>query len=198
MVGTSVIGQGLDLPHLQTIIIADVDQDLLDPDYRTMERNWRRIHQLLGRIGRGHLDQTSAILQTRNPQNPLLLDIKKGRPSQWQDFYHQELQRRQQAQLPPFSYIANIYVYHQEQKAAQQRAERLKLKLERQFPQVNLLGPSPSIKIRYRKKYCWIIHAFARRRPHLVEIKGSLQDGHEVLDLEPTHLFQGLKNPENT
>ena len=188
IIGTRIISRGLDLPRLATVVIVNAEADLITPDYRAEERFFQNISQLIGRVGRGHLAQTQVIIQTQDPQNRIL---KLAIEDNWPDFYQLELDKRRQAQLPPFSFVGNIYIRRQSLAGAQKAANRLLKRLQSQFFKVRFYGPNPALKERRSQGYEWIIHAQADRRQQLVEIKSALKGGADFLDLDPVELFSG-------
>ena len=178
ILGTQIISQGLDLPNLETAIVLDADQSLSFPDYRTQERYYRHISQLSGRVGRGHLAETRIIIQTAQPDDPVL---QCALEEDWPRFYREELPRRRQYQLPPFVHLANIIVRH---KKAGPLAKKLHSDLSRKFPQVKLYRPTPSLH-----GLDWLIHASARKRLPLIELAGSLKETPYYINLDPAQLF---------
>ena len=178
ILGTQIISQGLDLPNLETVIVLDADQSLAFPDYRTQERYYRHISQLSGRVGRGHLAETKIVIQTVQPRDPVL---QYALEENWPQFYKEELSRRRQYQLPPFVHLANIVVRH---KKAGPLAKKLHSDLSRQFPQVKLYRPTPSLH-----GSDWLIHASAGRRRPLLELARSLKETPYYINLDPAHLF---------
>ncbi|HSX47836.1 MAG TPA: primosomal protein N', partial [Patescibacteria group bacterium] len=71
LVGTQIIAKGLDLPKLGLVGVVLADTNLNLPDYTSQERTFQLINQVIGRIGRGHIDGT-AVIQTYNPGNPAI------------------------------------------------------------------------------------------------------------------------------
>lgn len=185
LVGTQVISKGLDLPHLKTVIVIDAEQSFVGPDYRTLERYFQQIRQLVGRVGRGHQEKTSVVIQTRQPQDPTL---NQAVASDWLGFYEAELERRREANLPPFSYIANIYIKRSSLASVKRAANKLLDELVN-WPQIEFLGPAPALK---RGRNQWLIHAICPQLKPLVDLKKSLSK--EIVELEPTELFSGYEN----
>ena len=182
LLGSQVISQGLDLPNLQTVIILDADQSLVSLDYRTQEKYYRYIHQLAGRVGRGHLPATQVIIQTQQPHEPVL---QFAAQQNWQQFYQEELQRRQKYQLPPFTYFANLVVRAPVALTAKRLAYRLHRQLTSQFPDVQFYQPAPSTK----RHSQYLIHVASPKRARLCQLAQAIPDSRCFMNLDPQQLF---------
>ena len=66
MVGTQMIGKGLDFPDVTLVGVLSLDQALFAGDFRSYERTFSLITQVVGRSGRGDT-AGRAILQTFLP-----------------------------------------------------------------------------------------------------------------------------------
>src|SRR5690606_35592668 len=71
LVGTQMLGKGLDLPKLSLVGIINADTSLSTPDFSAGERSYQLLHQAIGRVGRGHVGG-EVIAQTFQPDNPIL------------------------------------------------------------------------------------------------------------------------------
>ena len=186
LLGTQIISQGLDLPNLQTVVILDADQSLVSPDYRTEERYYRHIHQLSGRVGRGHLKETRIIIQTYQPEDSVLNYALKHN---WLGFYQDEIARRQKYQLPPFIHFANISVRRSSQAATEKTAQELYEELSLKFKQVKFYEPAPASQNKHAKYWEWLIHTSCQKRKPLIELATYLKDKEYFFNLDPGHLF---------
>ncbi|SFN01339.1 primosomal protein N' [Dokdonella immobilis] len=102
LVGTQMLAKGHDLPGLTLVVVAGVDEGLHSVDFRAAERLGQLIVQVAGRAGRA--DRAgSVILQTHQPDHPLLRDlIEGGYPALARTLMHE----RRAASLPPFGHFA--------------------------------------------------------------------------------------------
>lgn len=66
MLGTQMIGKGLDFPNVTLVGVLSVDKALYAGDFRSYERTFSLITQVVGRGGRGE-KAGRAILQTSMP-----------------------------------------------------------------------------------------------------------------------------------
>ena len=84
LVGTQVLAKGLDLPKLATVGVVQADAGLALPDYLAEERSFQLLTQVIGRVGRGHLDETEVFIQTFRPEHPV---IRFATDENYQGFY---------------------------------------------------------------------------------------------------------------
>ncbi len=186
ILGTQVISQGFDLPNLQTVVILDADQSLVSPDYRSQERYYRHIHQLSGRVGRGHLKETKVLIQTRQPDNPVLQHALK---QDWLKFYEEEIKSRYDYQLPPFVHFANISIRRNSSAATKKTALKLYEELSSQFKAIKFYQPAPALQEKHPRYWEWLIHASCPKRKPLIELADSFKDQEFFLNLDPNQLF---------
>ncbi len=71
MLGTQMIGKGLDFPNVTLVGVLSVDKALFNGDYRSYERTFALITQVVGRGGRGE-KAGRAILQTFLPEHYII------------------------------------------------------------------------------------------------------------------------------
>ena len=67
MVGTQMVAKGLDFPRVTLVGVVSVDQMLYNDDYKSAERTFDLLTQVVGRSGRGEL-AGKAIIQTAFPR----------------------------------------------------------------------------------------------------------------------------------
>ncbi len=104
MAGTQMIGKGLDFPRVTLVGVLSVDKALYAGDFRSYERTFSLVTQVVGRSGRGELPGR-AILQTSMPDHYVLrLAAQQAYPA----FYEQEIALRRQLIFPPVCDICVI------------------------------------------------------------------------------------------
>jgi len=102
LVGTQMLAKGHDFPNITLVVVLDADYGFFSPDFRASERLAQLLIQVAGRAGRAERPG-EIIIQTHHPEHPLLQQlIAKGYPV----FAQAELKERQEAQLPPYAFIA--------------------------------------------------------------------------------------------
>ena len=104
MLGTQMIGKGLDFPNVTLVGVLSVDKALYAGDFRSYERTFSLITQVVGRGGRGE-KAGRAILQTSMPEHYVLrLAAQQAYPA----FYEQEIALRRQLIFPPICDICVV------------------------------------------------------------------------------------------
>ncbi len=113
LIGTQTLARGLDLPHLATVGIVQADAGLTLPDFAAEERTFELLTQVIGRVGRGHLDDASVIVQTFQPDHPVIQTALKADFHTFADFV---LKNRRRGNLPPFAYLARLSITYKTEK----------------------------------------------------------------------------------
>lgn len=71
MIGTQMVAKGLDFENVTLVGVLSADQSLYSDDYRSNERTFDLLTQVVGRAGRGRY-RGMALIQTHVPENPYL------------------------------------------------------------------------------------------------------------------------------
>ena len=98
MVGTQMIAKGLDFPNVTLVGVLSVDKALFAGDFRSYERTFSLITQVVGRSGRGS-KRGRAILQTYAPEHYVLNLAAK---QDYKNFYEEEVILRKALTFPPY------------------------------------------------------------------------------------------------
>lgn len=104
MLGTQMIGKGLDFPDVTLVGVLSVDKALYAGDFRSYERTFSLVTQVVGRSGRGAA-AGRAILQTSLPDHYVL---QLAAQQDYAGFYQQEIALRRQLIFPPICDICVI------------------------------------------------------------------------------------------
>lgn len=104
MIGTQMVSKGLDFKNVTLVGVLSADQSLYNNDFRSYERTFSLITQVVGRSGRGQI-KGSAIIQTFTPENKI---IKFAANQDYESFYKSEIKIREAMLYPPFSDICVI------------------------------------------------------------------------------------------
>ena len=187
LLGTQVVGQGLDLPNLETVVVLDAEQNLVSADYHGDEKHYRQIHQLSGRVGRGHLKGTQIIVQTKNPQSPILEAALK---QDWLAFYEEEIKRRRKYRLPPFVHFGTLAIRQNTLEATKKSSLKIKADLENQFPKLQFYAPMPAENEKHARGWQWLLVVESRSRKDLVALAQHLKNAGLCLNLDPKQLFR--------
>ena len=97
MIGTQMIGKGLDFPNVTLVGVLSVDKALYNGDFRSYERTFSLIAQVVGRGGRGERSGR-AILQTFMPDHYVM---NLAAEQDYKGFYSEEIAIRRAMIFPP-------------------------------------------------------------------------------------------------
>lgn len=176
IIGTQQIAKGLDLPLLKMVGVVQADAGLNLPDFGAHERTFELITQAIGRVGR-HSDETSAIIQTYQPESPA---INFAKNQDFWSFYDAEITERKRAHFPPFTHLLKLTVSYKTEVAAVKNARKIandvreKLAKDPLKPSFSVLGPSPSFYERLRENYRWQITVRSNSRSALNKIANEI------------------------
>lgn len=98
MLGTQMIAKGLDFPNVTLVGVLSLDKILFMGDYKSYERAFSLITQVVGRSGRGSL-KGNAYLQTFVPEHYV---IELASAQDYKSFYNDEIKMRKALMYPPF------------------------------------------------------------------------------------------------
>ena len=186
LVGTQLLTKGHDLPNLSLVAILLAEGGLQFPDYSAEEKNFQLLNQIIGRVGRGHLDG-DIIIQTLNKPSTVLRKTEH-KINSWQNFYDQELKNRKQFNYPPFCYLLKIGLSRATQTNVIKNSESLATQIAKDFPDVEVMGPSPEIIEKKNNKWYWQIVIKSSKRATLVDIIKTLPKTCSY-DLDPINLL---------
>lgn len=155
MVGTQMIAKGLDFPNVTVVGVISLDNSLFAGDYKSFERTFSLLTQVVGRGGRGDTPAV-AYIQTNVPDHHI---ITLASQQDYKEFYSQEIALRKQLIYPPFCDICAIYfsspVETDAIKCANAFVGLMKEKLSEsgeKFP-LRVLGPAKSGQGRINNRY---------------------------------------------
>ncbi len=97
MIGTQMIGKGLDFPNVTLVGVLSVDKALYAGDFRSYERTFSLITQVVGRGGRGER-KGRAVLQTFIPDHYIM---NLAAEQDYKGFYREEIAIRKVMVFPP-------------------------------------------------------------------------------------------------
>lgn len=134
LVGTQMVGKGLDFPNITLVGVVNADQLLSVPDFRAGERTYQLIAAAIGRAGRGERPG-EVIVQSDQPD---YYAIRHALSADYPAFYEEEIRYRKMLSYPPFVRLVRILV---EGPRAEKKAAALIGDLTKQG--VEALGPAP-------------------------------------------------------
>ena len=104
LVGTQMIAKGHDFPGVTLVGVISADATLNIPDFRSGERTFQLVSQVMGRAGRGDAPG-KVLIQTLNPDH---YAVSHAAAHDFAGFYAAELEFRRDAGYPPFDHLAAL------------------------------------------------------------------------------------------
>ena len=133
-----MLAKGHHFPKLTLVVILDTDNGFYNQDFRALERLGQLLTQVAGRAGRAE-NPGQVLIQTSLPKDPLLnILIQEG----YESFANILLEARQQAQLPPYSFLAILRAEAKNQETLLNFMHKAKQEL--QVHNITVLGPAPA------------------------------------------------------
>jgi len=172
MVGTQMVAKGLDFENVTLVGVLSADQSLYSDDFRSSERTFDLLTQVVGRAGRGKFPGR-AIVQTYMPENPVL---HLAREQDYFGFLKRELLYRKALLYPPFADLLVIgFVGEREAEVGAASRQFLRMFTElaaAEYPALPLrvLPPSPAAVARVGGKYRYKVIIKCRFTPPLREL----------------------------
>ena len=155
LVGTQMVAKGLDFPNVTLVGVLNTDHMLYADDYRSYERSFSLLTQVVGRSGRGN-SKGMAVIQSYTPDN---LIISMAANQDYDTFYNTEIQVRKSMLYPPFADICLIGFVGENQaltlKAANAFLKSFISLSKSDYPTIPLriLGPSPALVVKVSNKF---------------------------------------------
>jgi primosomal protein N' (replication factor Y) len=211
LVGTQMIAKGLHFPNVTLVGIIYADLALHQPDFRAGERTFQLLTQVAGRAGRGDVEG-EVFVQAFAPFHPA---IQYARRHDFNGFYEQEIEFREQLKYPPVSRVALLTLKGRNEEKVKFSAEHLKKILESkvQSPKSKaaagettldighwpldliIAGPAPAPLLRAETFYRYQImlrtramSALSRELARLIQSLALPEDVTLAVDIDPVNL----------
>ncbi|MBO5611722.1 MAG: primosomal protein N' [Prevotella sp.] len=141
LIGTQMVSKGLDFGKVSVVGILNADSMLNYPDFRAYEHAFMMMSQVSGRAGRKG-KQGLVLLQTKSPELPVIRQVVEN---DFDSFYKDMLEERQEFNYPPFCKIVCLYLKHRNDHLVESAAYEMANRLRQWFGQ-RVLGPDkPSV-----------------------------------------------------
>ena len=148
LVGTQLISKGFHFPHLNCIVVVDIDLSSHGHDLRGAEKNLQLYHQLSGRAGRTGKPAT-VYFQTYENNSKMISEITNENPD---IFLERELEIRKKNKLPPYQRFISLILTGENEKKLEKEALNLKNFIENKI-NGKILGPVNAPIFRIKKKF---------------------------------------------
>ena len=192
LIGTQMIGKGLDFPNVTLVGLIDADISMHIPDFRANERTFQLLVQVAGRAGRG--DRAGeVIVQTFTPQAEA---IQFSRHADFAGFAAAELKLRRDFHYPPYRHLIHHLFRGPNPEKLKFFAEQWAKLVEKTFgTRVELRGPAPCPIEKIKDEYRWQLWYFVEGVTKIIGELSQLRDGFawpddltQVLDVDPVNL----------
>ena len=192
LVGTQMIGKGLDFPNVTLVGLVDADISMHVPDFRAQERTFQLLLQVAGRSGRG--DRAGeVIVQTFTPQAAA---IQFARQNDFDGFIETEVKMREQFGYPPFRHLVHHLFRGQNPEKVKFVAEHWTRQVENELGgKLEIRGPAPApierVEGEWRFQVWYLAAQVTRIVPELVRLQRNFSwpDGvSQVMDVDPVSL----------
>ena len=158
LLGTQMVAKGLDFPHVTVVGVLNADSSLHSSDFRSYERTFSLLTQVVGRSGRGDSPGV-AVIQTAEPDSNL---IKLAAQQDYVSFYESEILTRRLMIYPPYCDIAAACFSGEDRRTTEDAAKEflnlLKFAVTDDYKDIKIitLGPTaaavPKVNSQYRYK----------------------------------------------
>ena len=139
MLGTQMVAKGLDFENVTLVGVLNADLSLHNDDYRSEERTFDLLTQVVGRAGRGR-EKGRAVIQTLNPDHSVILLSKA---QDYEAFYNNEITIRKILTYPPYCDICTLNCVSEDENKALQSAklllDELRQTAQREYPSLHLI-----------------------------------------------------------
>lgn len=136
LIGTQMIGKGLDFGRVSVVGILNADSMMNYPDFRAHEQAFTMMAQVGGRAGRRG-ERGLVVLQTGDPQSPLIGQVVRG---DYKAFFRDVMAERRAFGYPPFTHLVYVYLKHRDDEVVGHAAADMGALLRRWFG-TRVLGP---------------------------------------------------------
>lgn len=150
LVGTQMISKGLNFPNVTLVGVINADSQLNIPNFRSSERTFSLLDQVIGRSGR-HEKEGEAIVQTYNPDHYSIVCASKH---DYKGFFAKEMIVRRKLNYPPYCFITLIKISSKDFNYGIGEAKKASLFLKQNLScTTSILGPSMASVLKINNIY---------------------------------------------
>ncbi len=176
LLGTQMVAKGLDFPKVTLVGVISIDHQLYNDDFRSSEKAFDLLTQVVGRSGRGDF-KGRAFIQTVIPDNDI---IELSASQDYESFYNIEAIIRKSMVYPPFCDICSLTFtseqFNQSVAGAKMFFEMIKNAVTSDYSDVkiNLLGPLQPRVSKINNKYRNVITIKCKNNKRFREMMSEL------------------------
>lgn len=172
MVGTQMVAKGLNFPNVTLVGVISVDQQLYNDDFRSLEKTFSLLTQVVGRSGRGETKGT-AIIQTLTPENEI---IRVAARQDYDEFFNTEIKIRRGLKYPPYCEICVLGLVGTDESIVRSAASTVLESIKREYKEnykdekFIVLGPVPARVAKVGGKFRFRIIIKCKNTSHFREM----------------------------
>ena len=176
LLGTQMIAKGLDFKNITLVAVLNADLGMFIPDFRSNEKAFQLLYQVIGRSGRSQ-KLGEAIIQTYQPKNQL---IQMSTNYQSKQFYNLSLDSRKALNYPPFKRLIRILFQSKSLKNCINSSNKIYEILKSKFPN-SIIGPLPCPieKLASNNRYHILIKIDSKTISQSLKVMHHIQDNKE-------------------
>lgn len=155
LLGTQMVAKGLDFPRVTLVGVLGADGAAYSEDFKSFERTFSLLTQVVGRAGRG-TERGLAVIQALQPESNV---IELAARQDYEGFYREEILTRKLMVYPPYCDICTVVSRGADREAAEKAITDafsvLRSRLESDYSDLKMiiLGPAPAAVPRVNGKY---------------------------------------------
>lgn len=170
LVGTQMLGKGLDFDNVTLVGIMNADNLLYHPDFRAYERSFQIMTQVSGRSGRSE-KQGKVIIQTFTPLHNTIQQVTRN---DYESMFKEQLLEREIYKYPPYYKLIKLTLKHRDYEKLKEGSMWLYQVMQQSLP-MPVLGPEEPAISRIRNEYIRTIMVKIPAATSIVTTKSTLQ-----------------------
>ena len=170
LVGTQMLGKGLDFDNVTLVGIMNADNLLYHPDFRAYERSFQMMAQVSGRSGRSE-KQGKVIIQTYTPLHNTIQQVTRN---DYESMFQEQLLEREIYKYPPYYKLIKLTLKHRDYDKLKEGSMWLYQVMQQNLP-MPVLGPEEPAISRIRNEYIRTIMVKIPAATSIVTTKSTLQ-----------------------
>jgi len=175
LMGTQMIGKGLDFPNVTLVGVINADTALSLPDFRSSERTFQLVTQVAGRCGRAEAG-SKVIVQSYMPQEPA---VALACRHDYKSFAALELEHRKRCGAPPFSRWARLILRDRKLSKVEAAGKELRQVIDEAKSRLGLelqvRGPAPAALARLENYHRWQVILQGREVNAVLRLLGAIR-----------------------
>lgn len=170
LLGTQMVTKGFDFPNVTLVGVLSADNAINLPDFRSPERTFQLVTQVIGRAGRGE-NPGVAVIQAFQPEH---YAIEYALAQDFAGFAKKELANREPLRYPPFGRVARIVARGENEQIVKDELDNVAKDLKKAAPRpMMIIGPSPCPLARLQNEYRFHLLIKARNHHEISQMLGA-------------------------